>query len=138
MFSSCPQGLNRIIPSPNPVVKEPSDSQLCKGPSFQYLVTETMMRQKSNDKRKRHPFETIHSYLIISHSTGSFFFLKLLFPFVVIVLCSVGSDSWDPTDRSLPGSSVSGISQAKILKRIAIFPSRGSSRLNIIFQKSQV
>ena len=34
----------------------------------------------------------------------------------------------DPTDCSLPGSSVHGISWARILERVAIFFSRGSSR----------
>ena len=37
------------------------------------------------------------------------------------------SDSWDPTDCSLPGSSVHGILQAKILEWVAISFSRGSS-----------
>ena len=35
---------------------------------------------------------------------------------------------WDPTDCSLPGSSVSGILQARILELVAISYSRGSSQ----------
>ena len=43
--------------------------------------------------------------------------------------CSVVSDSWPPhMDCSPPGSSVPGISQARILERVAISSSRGSSR----------
>ena len=40
---------------------------------------------------------------------------------------SVVSDSCDPTDCSPPGSSVHGILQARILERVAISSSRGSS-----------
>ena len=43
-----------------------------------------------------------------------------------VVSSSVLSDC-DPMDCSLPGSSVHGISQARILERIAIPFSRGSS-----------
>ena len=42
---------------------------------------------------------------------------------------SVESDSWDPMNCSLPGSSVLGILQQRILQWIAIPFSRGSSRL---------
>ena len=35
---------------------------------------------------------------------------------------------WDPTDRSLPGSSVHGIFQARILEWVAISFSRRSSQ----------
>ena len=42
---------------------------------------------------------------------------------------SVVSDSCSPVDCSLPSSSVYGIFQARILERVAIFYSRGSSRL---------
>ena len=41
--------------------------------------------------------------------------------------CSVVSDSCDPVDCSLPGSSAHGILQAKILQWVAISFSRGSS-----------
>ena len=41
--------------------------------------------------------------------------------------CSVISDSCDPMDYSLPGSSVHGIFQARILEWVAISFSRGSS-----------
>ena len=34
---------------------------------------------------------------------------------------------WDPTDRSLPGSSVHGIFQARVLEWVAISFSRGPS-----------
>ena len=47
-------------------------------------------------------------------------------PKLVIVLCSVMSD-YDPVDCSPPGSSVHGISHARILERVAISFSRGSS-----------
>ena len=40
----------------------------------------------------------------------------------------VGSDSCDPVDCSPPGSSVLGISQARILGWVAISFSRGSSQ----------
>ena len=43
--------------------------------------------------------------------------------------CSVMSDSWQPHDCSLPGSSVHGILQARIPERLAIPFSRGSSWL---------
>ena len=47
----------------------------------------------------------------------------------------------DPTDRSLPGSSVRGISQARILEHIAISYSRGvflPQRLNLCLLHRQV
>ena len=43
-------------------------------------------------------------------------------------VCSIMSDSCDPVDGSLPGSSVHGIFQPKILELVAISYSRGSSR----------
>ena len=45
----------------------------------------------------------------------------------VCVSYSVMSDSLQPLDCSLPGSSVHGILQARILEKVAIFFSRGSS-----------
>ena len=45
------------------------------------------------------------------------------------VHAQVTSDSCDPMDCSLPGSSVSGISQAGVLEWVVISSSRGSSRL---------
>ena len=45
----------------------------------------------------------------------------------VCVSCLVMSDSCDPMDCSLPGSSVHGILQARILERVAIPFSRGFS-----------
>ena len=42
--------------------------------------------------------------------------------------CSVMSNSCDPVDCSLPGFSVHGILQARILEWVAIFSSRGSSQ----------
>ena len=42
--------------------------------------------------------------------------------------CSVVSDSCDPADCSLPGSSVHGILQARMLEWVAISSSRGSSQ----------
>ena len=47
---------------------------------------------------------------------------------VCIISCSVVSDSYDPVDCSLPGSSVHGIFQARILEWVAIPFSRVSSR----------
>ena len=44
-----------------------------------------------------------------------------------LMVVSVVSDSWDPMDCSPPGSSVHGISQARILEWVAISFSRGSS-----------
>ena len=41
---------------------------------------------------------------------------------------SAVSNSWDPTDCSLPGSSVHGISQARILEWVAISFAGGSSQ----------
>ena len=45
-----------------------------------------------------------------------------------VLNCSVMSDSCDPIDWSLPGSSVSGILQARIQEWVAISFSRGSSQ----------
>ena len=45
-----------------------------------------------------------------------------------LLSCSVMSNSFDPKDCSPPGSSVCGISQVRILERVAISFSRGSSR----------
>ena len=42
--------------------------------------------------------------------------------------CSVMSDSWQPHDCSLPGSSVHGILQARVPEWLAIPFSRGSSQ----------
>ena len=56
---------------------------------------------------------------------GNLYFLqasKLIVPLVVVV-----SDSCDPMDCSLAGSSVYGILQARILEWVAISFSRGSS-----------
>ena len=47
---------------------------------------------------------------------------------VCVCLCSVMANSFDSMDCSLPGSSVCGISQARILEWIAISFSRGSSQ----------
>ena len=44
------------------------------------------------------------------------------------VSCSVVSNSFDPLDRSLPGSSVHGIVQARTLEWVVISSFRGSSR----------
>ena len=48
---------------------------------------------------------------------------------LLLLSSSVTSNSCDPIDCSLPGSSVHRISQAKILEWVAISFSRGSSRL---------
>ena len=54
---------------------------------------------------------------------------KVLFPIKpACSVASVVSTLCDPMDCSLPGSSVHGISQARILERGAISSSRGSSR----------
>ena len=45
---------------------------------------------------------------------------------IILVSCSVMSN-WEPMDCSLPGSPVNGILQARILDRVAIPFSRGSS-----------
>ena len=52
------------------------------------------------------------------------------FPVLIVYLCSVPQSRWtfcDPMDCSPPGSSVHGISQARILEWIAVSSSRGSS-----------
>ena len=46
---------------------------------------------------------------------------------VCMLSCSVCLTLCDPLDCSLPGSSVLGILQARILERVAIYSSRGSS-----------
>ena len=54
----------------------------------------------------------------------------LIFPSIIVVSSeshSIVSDSCDPMDYSLPGSSVHGILQARILEWVAISFSRGSS-----------
>ena len=52
--------------------------------------------------------------------------------FLYDVLCCAVAQSCltlcDPMDRSLPGSSIHGILQARILEWVAIFSSRGSSQ----------
>ena len=48
-------------------------------------------------------------------------------PIVLCTVASVVSNSCDPMDCSLPGSSVPGIFQARILEWVAISFSRGSS-----------
>ena len=65
---------------------------------------------------------------------GSLPFCLLQGPWIVntwkvkkTVSCSVVSDFWDPMDYSLPGSSVHGIFQERILVWVAISFSRGSS-----------
>ena len=45
---------------------------------------------------------------------------------------------WDPMDCNLPGSSVHGISQARILEWVAIFFSRGSSQPRDWIQVSHI
>ena len=53
-------------------------------------------------------------------------------------VCSIVSNSFDPMDCSPPGSSVCGISQARILEWVAIFSSSGSSWLRDWTQVSWV
>ena len=73
-------------------------------------------------------FNTIHIKLPMRffHRTRTnnpkMYLLFLLFS------CSVVSDSCDPADCSPPNSSVSGISQAKILEWVATSYTKGSSR----------
>ena len=64
------------------------------------------------------------SYLFINRSI--YWFLCLV---VVIEPLSGSQPFCNPIDRSLPGSSVHGISQARILYWVAISISRGSSQL---------
>ena len=47
---------------------------------------------------------------------------------VCVLSCSVVSNSCDPMDYSLPGSSIHGIFQARILEWVAISSSTGSSQ----------
>ena len=51
----------------------------------------------------------------------------LCFHFLVVVVTKSMSDSWDPMDCSLPGSSVHRIFQARILEWVTISFSRASS-----------
>ena len=46
---------------------------------------------------------------------------------VVVLVAQACPTLWDPIDCSLPGSSVHGILQARILECVAILFSRGSS-----------
>ena len=64
---------------------------------------------------------TIHVELQVMNSC------KCSFKLVCVLGFSVVSDLCDPMDCSLPGSSVHGIFQARVLKRVAIFFSRASS-----------
>ena len=57
---------------------------------------------------------------------------------VCVLSGSVMSDTWDPIDCSLPGSSVHGILQARILEWVAISFSRGSSWLRNRTQVSYI
>ena len=54
--------------------------------------------------------------------------VNTIFSIVVVQSLSCVWLFWDPMDYSLPVSSVYGISQARILERVAIFFSRGSSQ----------
>ena len=53
----------------------------------------------------------------------------VLYKWAMHAACSVASVLWDPKDCSLPGSSVHGILQARILEWVSMPSSRGSSRL---------
>ena len=59
---------------------------------------------------------------------GVFPFHKDTVTRVVLLVASSCPTLWDPMDRSPPGSSVSGILQARILEWVAIPFSRGSSQ----------
>ena len=52
---------------------------------------------------------------------------RLMWQDLLLISCSVMSDSCDPMNCSPPGSSVHGISQERILEWVAISFSRGSS-----------
>ena len=58
------------------------------------------------------------------------------FPSLLACACSVVSDSWQPMDCSLPGSSVHGIHQARVLEWVAISYPKGSSQLRAGTQAS--
>ena len=53
---------------------------------------------------------------------------NLMIRLPVMCVCSIVSDSLHPMDCSLPGFSVHGISQARILDWVPVFFSRGSSQ----------
>ena len=53
---------------------------------------------------------------------------RLMWQDLLLISCSVMSDSCDPMNCSPPGSSVHGISQERILEWVVIFYSRGSSQ----------
>ena len=65
--------------------------------------------------------------------TSQVHILQICFPTMwILCFCLVTKSRltlWDPMDYSLPGSSVYGISQARILQWVPISCSRGSSRL---------
>ena len=54
--------------------------------------------------------------------------LSLIFIMIMVVVYSLRCISCNPLDCGLPGSSVHGISQARILEWVAISFSRGSSQ----------
>ena len=47
---------------------------------------------------------------------------------MVVVYSLIRVQTWDPMDNSLPGSSIHGIFQARILEGVAMSFSRGSSQ----------
>ena len=56
------------------------------------------------------------------------YYISLVFCYGGGLIDKVMSNSWDPMDCILPGSSVHGILQARILEWVAIYFSRGSSQ----------
>ena len=68
----------------------------------------------------------LDSPTLSQHSSSSKNLLSLEVEVLVAQSCLT---LWDPMDRSPPGFSVYGISQARILEWVAIFFSRGSSQL---------
>ena len=85
--------------------------------------------QQSPRKEVRHAGKTCGepSYLVAEMPGTDVGDSRVLEMFLLLLSCWVVSDSLDPMDCSPPGSSAQGISQARILERIAISFSLGSS-----------
>ena len=69
----------------------------------------------------------LNSVYLCKYTVLLFLFLTYFTPYVC-VCCLVMSNSLQPMDCSLPGSSIHGILQARILEWVAISFSRGSSQ----------
>ena len=86
------------------------------------------VQQKLTQKCKQlYPNEFFKKPLVRKNVSNLDVLKTQCFSYVLVVCCSVVSDSMWPVDCSPPGSSVHGILQARILEWVAISFSRGSS-----------